>query len=97
MSKSKGGVTWIARLFSGDASPTPEWNPENCHEIVHEVRTKTGLSRTNLGAKIGVSYQSIADWENGVRQPSLDRLQAMCDLIDKRIVVRLEDKDEQLT
>lgn len=44
-------------------------------ELIKAARKKAGMTQKELGAKIGVAYQTIAQWENDLRNPKLDTLQ----------------------
>lgn len=35
---------------------------------IAELRKKAGWTQQELGEKLGVSYQSVSKWENGVSQ-----------------------------
>lgn len=41
---------------------------------IREIRQSRGMSQVELGKKIGVSKQSISNWENENIQPSIDML-----------------------
>lgn len=43
-------------------------------ERIKEVRESKGLSQTIVAEKLGVSKQSVANWENGNVMPSIDML-----------------------
>lgn len=43
-------------------------------EKIKRARKKAGLTQKQLGEKMGVSFQSIAQWENDLRNPKLDTL-----------------------
>ena len=43
-------------------------------ERIRIARKKAGLTQKILGEKLGVSYQTIAQWENGLRNPKLETL-----------------------
>lgn len=44
-------------------------------ELIKAARKKAGLTQKTLGEKLGVAYQTIAQWENDLRNPKLDTLQ----------------------
>ena len=37
--------------------------------FLYELRTRRGLTQYQLGALVGVSYQAVSKWENGVSKP----------------------------
>ena len=41
---------------------------------IREIRQSRGMSQVELGKRIGVSKQSISNWENENIQPSIDML-----------------------
>lgn len=41
------------------------------------LRTKRGLSRTDLAARIGVMYETLVAWEAGRQDPRADSLAAL--------------------
>ncbi|MCI8475981.1 MAG: helix-turn-helix transcriptional regulator [Clostridia bacterium] len=43
-----------------------------------ELRTARGLSQKELGEKIGTTYSAISFWENGVNEPKLSYIIALC-------------------
>lgn len=38
-------------------------------ERIREVRKECGITQKELGERLGLSYQSIAQWENNLRNP----------------------------
>ena len=44
------------------------------NERLRELRTASGLSQVDLAEKLGVSKQSVSNWENDNIQPSIDML-----------------------
>ena len=43
-----------------------------------QLRRETGITQTELAAKIGVQRAAVANWETGVRTPNNDSILAMC-------------------
>ncbi len=43
-------------------------------ERIKVARKNAGLTQKLLGEKLGVSYQTIAQWENGLRNPKFETL-----------------------
>ena len=41
---------------------------------IREIRQSRGMSQVELGKRIGVSKQSVSNWENENIQPSIDML-----------------------
>ena len=48
-------------------------------ERVKEQREKLGISQSELGRRIGVSYTAIQGYEKGTRKPSNEVLCALAD------------------
>ncbi len=44
------------------------------HERIKQLRTDRGLSQVELAQKLGVSKQSVSNWENDNIQPSIEML-----------------------
>lgn len=47
-----------------------------------EAIKQSGLSQTFIGAKIGVSQQTISHYIKGDKMPALDTLANLCDLLN---------------
>ena len=43
-------------------------------ERIREVRKSRGLTQKELGERLGLSYQSIAQWENDLRKPKSETI-----------------------
>ena len=41
-------------------------------ERIRSIRKERGLTQKELGDRLGLSYQSIAQWENDLRKPKLE-------------------------
>ena len=44
-------------------------------QLIKAARRKAGMTQKELGAKLGVAYQTLAQCENDLRNPKLDPLQ----------------------
>ena len=44
------------------------------YERIKQLRTDRGMSQVDLAAKLGVSKQSVSNWENDNIQPSIEML-----------------------
>lgn len=44
------------------------------NERIRELRIASGISQVELAEKLGVSKQSVSNWENDNIQPSIDML-----------------------
>jgi uncharacterized protein len=47
-------------------------------KMLKDIRTKAGLSQTELAKKAGLSQNAISAWEKGIREPSWAAVQALC-------------------
>lgn len=41
---------------------------------IKDARRKADLTQKELGAKLGVAYQTVAQWENDLRKPKIETL-----------------------
>ncbi|MBO6837146.1 MAG: helix-turn-helix transcriptional regulator [Alphaproteobacteria bacterium] len=48
---------------------------------VRELRTRAGLSQTDLGLKLGVSFQQVQKYEKGVNRMGASRLIQICEAL----------------
>ena len=49
------------------------------NERIRELRTASGISQVELAEKLGVSKQSVSNWENENIQPSIEMLSKIAD------------------
>ena len=49
---------------------------------VRELRTRAGMSQTDLGVKLGVSFQQVQKYEKGVNRMGASRLIQICDALE---------------
>lgn len=54
---------------------------------IKKFRTLKGFSQEQLANKVGLSRQTITNWENGYREPDLDKAFKLAEILD----VSLED------
>ena len=52
--------------------------------LIKEARKAKKLSQRQLGEQLGVSYQTIANWENGLRAPIEADLKRLTNIILER-------------
>jgi transcriptional regulator with XRE-family HTH domain len=55
-------------------------------------RTASGLSQTDLGEKLGVSFQQVQKYERGVNRVSAARLFDICEALDVSLASMFERK-----
>ena len=53
--------------------------------VIHELRTKHGLSQDELAEKVYVTRQAVSRWENGETVPNTDTLKALSKLFNVSI------------
>ncbi len=41
---------------------------------IKNARKKAGLTQKELGKRLGISYQTVAQWENDLRKPKFDTI-----------------------
>lgn len=46
---------------------------------IEKERKRLGLTQNDVAQKMGISYQSIAQWENGLRNPKPDTLKRIAE------------------
>lgn len=51
-------------------------------EKIRKIRKENGLTQKQLGEKLGVSYQMIAQYENGKRNPKIDTIEKIADALE---------------
>jgi Zn-dependent peptidase ImmA (M78 family)/DNA-binding XRE family transcriptional regulator len=57
--------------------------------ILREVRELAGVGQENLGEQVGVTRQTIAAWERGDREPSMQQVIKMCRILNVPIDIML--------
>ena len=61
------------------------------HDRLHELRKKNGYTQAELAEKLGVSRQSISNWELGNIVPSTSRLKKISELYSVPLETLLRD------
>lgn len=63
-------------------------------ERIKTARKKAGLTQRQLGEKMGISYQAVAQWENDLRNPKIESLRAIANALEVplRDLISVEDK-----
>lgn len=63
---------------------------------IKAARRKVGLTQTELAGKLGISFQSIAQWENDLRNPKLETLQKIASALNIPVtdLLTLEEEHE---
>lgn len=59
---------------------------------LRELRNKSGLTQNEIANKLGVSGQTILNWENGIYEPKINQLIELADLFEVSIDYLVERK-----
>ena len=60
---------------------------------IREERKKAGLTQKKLGERIGVAYQTVAQWENDLRNPKPKTLQRIADALSISVLDIMSDSE----
>ena len=60
---------------------------------IKAARKKAGLTQKELGERMGQSFQSIAQWENDLRNPKLETLQRIANALEVSIYELIDGDD----
>lgn len=50
-------------------------------QLIKAARKSAGLTQKELGERLGVAYQTLAQWENNLRNPKYETLQRIADAL----------------
>lgn len=64
----------------------------NLSEKIYITRKARRYTQEELGYKIGVSRQTVSDWENGKYEPTLDNIRALSQVLEISFDVLLNEK-----
>jgi len=56
---------------------------------IKAARKRAGLTQKELGERLGITYQTVAQWENDLRNPKYDTLERLADALDVPLEVLL--------
>ena len=57
---------------------------------LRELRNESGLTQNEIAAKLGVSGQTILNWENGIYEPKINQLIQLADLFNVTVDYLIE-------
>lgn len=57
---------------------------------LRELRNKSGLTQNEIANKLGVSGQTILNWENGIYEPKINQLIQLADLFNVSVDYLIE-------
>ena len=60
---------------------------------LRELRNKSGLTQNEIASKLGVSGQTILNWENGIYEPKISQLIQLADLFGVTVDYLIEHKN----
>ena len=65
---------------------------------IKAARKRAGLTQKELGAKLGVAYQTLAQWENDLRNPKIETIQRIADAlgVSLQYILGVVDEDNFL-
>ena len=65
-------------------------------ERIKEFRLRAGLTQSELAEKLGIPYQSIGQWERGLRSPKIETLQKIADALNVSLgMLTIPEKEAQ--
>ncbi len=62
---------------------------------LRELRIKSGLTQNEIALKLGVSGQTILNWENGIYEPKINQLIQLADLFNVSIDYLVERNNNE--
>lgn len=63
---------------------------------IKAARKAAGMTQKELGDKLGLSFQSIAQWENDLRNPKYETLERLADALDIHVSQLLGDSERKI-
>ena len=60
---------------------------------LRELRNKSGLTQNEIAGRLGVSGQTILNWENGIYEPKINQLIQLADLFNVSVDYLIERKN----
>lgn len=63
-------------------------------ELIRNARQKAGITQAELARKLGISYQSIGQWERNIRKPKPESLLKLAQALEISVSVLLGVTDE---
>ena len=69
--------------------------PVTVGQRIRKARKEAGLTQAELGTRLGVAYQSIAQWECGCRNHKYESLQNIAKALNVNVLTLLGEKGGQ--
>lgn len=63
---------------------------------IKEARKKAGLTQKQLAEKLGIAYQTLAQWENDLRNPKYETIERIANALNVYIPKLLDDNDRKI-
>lgn len=64
-------------------------------KTIREWRDASGMTQFQLALRVGVTVQSISNWETGLKQPTVSRFQRLADALGVRMdEIRLTERKD---
>lgn len=63
---------------------------------IRTLRRKAGITQAELAQKLGIPYQSIGQWERGLRSPKYETLKKIAKALEVDIYDLLDDKEREI-
>ena len=68
---------------------------------IKKARKDAGLTQKELGERLGLSFQAVAQWENDLRKPKMETVQRIADALEIDVNwllngYTLEDRDQAM-
>jgi transcriptional regulator with XRE-family HTH domain len=60
---------------------------------IRQARRQSGLSQSQLAAKIGAHVTSVSDWERGVNEPSVRHMTSIAEATEQKLDWFVESRD----
>lgn len=64
---------------------------------IKAARKKAGLTQKELGQRLGVSYQTVAQWENDLRNPKYETLKKIADALNIDVALLFTDREREIS
>lgn len=60
---------------------------------IREARKRAGLTQAELAKRLGIAYQTLAQWENDLRNPKYETCRRIADALDINILYLLTSEE----
>ncbi len=87
----------ITTTGKGRKPKTPHPTDVQVGKRLRDVRIMRGLTQTQLGEKLGISFQQVQKYEKGTNRIGSSRLWDMCNILDVPVSFYFEGLSEKST